>query len=439
MMKIRGREKNQRRRSLTLAARKECRMFRERYRTATVRESVLCAMIAAILMAPLVCLLASAQDSPDARMLLKETSEVLLKHKSYQLDQRAVVDMGGPLPARVELLVKIAVSNPGKLRIESSSNLGDSIIVSDGENTWMYVSSLMQYTKTAAASTPENLVKSLVPGMGSVMEQLKARDPYVSAKITGEEPVEVDGQKIDCYVVEGRLDKISLPGSVEMTDGVQKVWIDKTSKLSLKQTMTANMTGGPLTAPAQMNQAVTVISQKLDATVPDTVFAFKPPEGAKLVTEFKGPVKANADLTGHAAADFKLTSVAGKEFSLQDLKGKFVLLDFWASWCGPCRRDLPAVEKLHQEFHRKGLVVLGVDSVEDPETVRQFLVSSKLSYPILLAPDSGMIQSYSVTAFPTVVLIDADGKIVYYHVGAGGEKALRESLAQLGLESEPVR
>lgn len=390
-------------------------------------------------MVSLFCLLASAQEAPDARTLLKETSEVLLHHKSYLVDQRAVIDVGGPLPSRVEMLVKIAVSTPGKLRIESTSKLGDSLIVSDGENTWMYLGTLQQYTKTAAASTPASLVKSLVPGMSSVMDQLKAKDPYVSAKVTGEETVEVEGQKIDCYVVEGRLDKISLPGSIEMTDAVQKVWVDKVSKLSLKQTMTATMEGGPLTAPAQMNQAVTITSQKLDAPVPDSVFTFTPPEGSKLVPEFKGPVKANADLTGQMAADFKLKSVGGKEFGLQDLKGNFVLLDFWATWCGPCRRDLPAVEKLHQEFHRKGLVVLGVNGGEDAETVNQFLRTSKLSYPILLTSDNEVMQSYSVTAFPTLVLLDADGKIVFYHVGAGGEKALRESLAKLGLETESPR
>ncbi|HEV8040296.1 MAG TPA: redoxin domain-containing protein [Bryobacteraceae bacterium] len=385
---------------------------------------------------PLFGLLTFAQEAPDARTLLKETSEVLLHHKSYLVDQRAVIDVGGPLPTRVEMLVKIAVSSPGKLRIESTSKLGDSLIVSDGENTWMYLGTLQQYTKTAAASTPQSLVKSLVPGMSSVMDQLKAKDPYVSAKITGEETVEVEGQKIDCYVVEGRLDKISLPGSIEMSSGVQKVWVDKVSKLSLKQTMTATMEGGPLTAPAQMNQAVTITSQKLDGPVPDSAFAFTPPEGSKLVPEFKGPVKANADLTGQMAADFKLKSVTGKEIGLQDLKGNFVLIDFWATWCAPCRRDLPAVEKLHQEFHGEGLVVLGVNGGEDSETVRQFLRMSKLSYPVLLTPDNEVMQSYSVTAFPTVVLLDADGKIVFYHVGAGGDKALRESLAKLGLETE---
>src|SRR5258708_1859834 len=328
------------------------------------------------------CLLAFGQDAPDPKALLKETREVLLHHKSYQLDQRAVVDVQGNVPTRIEMLVKIAASNPGKLRIESSGQMGNSLIVSDGENTWMYLGAIKQYPKTPAASTPESLVKSLVPGMNSVMDQLNAKDPYLSAKIMAEEAVEVDGQKIDCYVIEARLDKIALPGSVDMTGAVQKVWIDKVSKLTLKQTVTANMEGGPLKVPAQMNQAVTVTSQKMDAPVPDSIFAFTPPEGSKLVAEFKGPVKANADLTGQVAPDFKLKTLAGKETSLQDLQGKFVLLNFWATWCGPCRRDLPAIEKLHQEFHRKGLVVLGINGGEDSQTVNEFLPTSKMSYPI---------------------------------------------------------
>lgn len=386
---------------------------------------------------PLFIALGCAQDAPDARALLKETADVLLHHKSYQLDQQAVIEMGGSVPTRLEMLVKIAVSSPGKLRIESSGKMGESLIVSDGENTWMYVGMIKQYTKKEAASTPESLVKSLVPGMSSVMDQLKAKDPYLSAKIVGEETMEVEGKKIDCYVVEGRLEKISLPGMIDMTDGVQKVWVDKVTKLSLKQTMTAMVQGGAVREPAQMTQTSTVVSQKLDAPVPDSSFTFTPPEGSKQVAEFQAAMKGT-DLTGKSAPDFKLPSLAGKDVALQDLKGKFVLLDFWATWCVPCRRDLPVIERIHQEFHRKGLTVIGINAGEDSETINQYLATSKLSYPILLTADSGVLPSYNVTAFPTVVLLDAEGKVIFYHVGAGVEKALRENLAKLGLETEPA-
>lgn len=387
----------------------------------------------------LACGLASAQTAPDARAMLKETADVLVHCKSYVIDQRTVVDMKGGTQSRIEMSVRMAASNPGKMRIESSGQLGNMMIVSDGEHTWMYLGQLNQYTKTAAASSPEALVKSLVPGMGDMIDKLKAKDPYLSAKITGEEAVEVDGQKIDCYVVEANLDKIAMPGSMNMKDGVQKLWIDKASRLTLKQTLTAAIDGGPLSAPMQMNQAVTVVSEKLNEPVPDSLFTFTPPEGAKEVPEFKGPVRANADLTGRVAADFKLKAIDGKEYGLQDLHGRVVLLDFWATWCLPCRRELSVFEKLHREFNGKGLVVLGFDVGEDRDTVSKFLLASKLSYPIVLTAGTETPQNYGVNAYPTVVLIDQEGKIVAYHVGTGSEDLLRENLAKLGLESIPSK
>jgi thiol-disulfide isomerase/thioredoxin len=390
-----------------------------------------------ILAAAVLPLLALGQTPPDAKALLKETTDILLKHKSYQLEQEAVIDLSGPTPFRMDMAVKMAASNPGKLRIEANSQAGDVVIVSDGENTWVYVGSLKQYTKAAAASNPESLVTSMMPGINDVTNQLQSRDTYVSAEIVREEPVDLGGQKKDCYVVEAKLAKIKLPGGIEMSGGIQKAWIDKASRLTLKQTVTANMQGGVIPDPVQVNQAVTVTSATLDAPVPDSEFAFTPPEGTREVKEFTAPVKIYADLTGQTAADFKLPAVDGKAVSLKDLHGQVVLLDFWATWCGPCRRDLPVFEKLHQEFSRSGLVVLGLNSGEEPEAVTKFLLTTKLSYPILLAAETGATRQYSVKALPTVVLIDREGKIVLYHVGTGSESELREKLAKLGLGNPP--
>ena len=329
--------------------------------------------------------------------------------------------------------VKLAASNPDKLRIESNRPVGTTLIISDGENTWMYLGPLKQYTKTAAASSPEALMKSINPGIAEMVAQYQSKDPYRSVKVTGEEALEMDGKYFDCFVVEAALDNLKIPGAMLLTGGVMKMWIDKKTKLTLRQTASATMLGGSLLAPAQMNQTVNILSVKLNEPVPESMFHFTPPEGASEVQEFQGPVKANADLTGKAAADFKLNAMDGKEFSLSALRGKVVLIDFWATWCVPCRKDIPALEKIYADFHDRGLAMIGMNVGEGQDAVSKFLQQTKLSYPIILATDMTVLESYSVTAFPTLVLVNRDGKIVLYHVGSGSETELRAALTKLVL------
>jgi len=373
-----------------------------------------------------------AQQLPDARTLLKETGDALRDAKSYVLEQSIAVELKGGLESRLQMPMKLAVSNPGKLRIESNGAVGNTLIVSDGENTWMYLGPLKQYTRTPAASSPDALMKSLNPGVADMLGKMQSKDPYLEVKLAGEEIIENGGARHECFVIEAKLDKIEMPGSMELLDGVMKTWVDKKTKLTWRQTATAIMKGATLRSPAEMNQSITLLSVKLNEPVSDSLFTFTPPEGAKEVKEFQGPVKANANLSGKDAADFKFRSLDGKEFSLQALRGKVVLLDFWATWCGPCRKDMPALERIYGEFGDRGLVMLGMNVGEDREAVSKFLAANKLSYPIVLAGQMEMLESYSVTAFPTVVLIDREGKIALYHVGSGSESELREALAALG-------
>jgi outer membrane lipoprotein-sorting protein/peroxiredoxin len=373
------------------------------------------------------------QTAPDGKTLIGESGRALHDAQSYIIEENMVVELTGGLQSKLQIPVKLVASNPGRLRIESNGPIGSTLIVSNAENTWMYLGPLKQYTKTPAASSPEALMRSLNPGVADMMKDFQTKDPYLSVRVTGEEVVEMGGERFECYVVESKLNKINLPGSMTLVDGVMKMWIDKKTKLSLKQTATAVMLGGTLGAPTQMDQTVTLLSVKLNEPVADSLFQFTPPEGAKEVKEFQGPVKANADLAGKIAGDFKLSSLDGKEFSLQAQRGKVVLLDFWATWCGPCRKDMPALEKIYADFQERGLVMIGMDVGEDRATVSKFLQQTKLSYPIVLAGEMEMLESYSVTAYPTVVVIDRDGKIALYHVGSGGEMDIRAALEKLGL------
>src|SRR4029079_4187876 len=124
----------------------------------------------------------------------------------------------------------------------------------------------------------------------------------------------------------------------------------------------------------------------------------------------------------------------GETFDLASLKGKVVLLDFWATWCGPCRKEMPTMEKIHQELKGQGLVVLGLDVGEDRETVEKFLRTEKVSYPIVLTKGSDVDLSFEVSAYPTYVLIDREGKIAAVQVGSAGEGALRQTLAKGGFK-----
>ena len=111
------------------------------------------------------------------------------------------------------------------------------------------------------------------------------------------------------------------------------------------------------------------------------------------------------------ASDFTLQTLEGNTVSLASLKGKVVLLDFWATWCGPCRETIPHLVSLHMEYHDKGLVVLGMNMDRgDLDVIHRFVKSMGIPYPILLTTEE-VARSYGVDALPTTVLIDREGTI----------------------------
>jgi thiol-disulfide isomerase/thioredoxin len=112
-----------------------------------------------------------------------------------------------------------------------------------------------------------------------------------------------------------------------------------------------------------------------------------------------------------AAPEFTLKTLEGEEVSLASLKGKVVLLDFWATWCAPCRESIPHLVNLRKEFGEKGLVILGMSADKgEGDVVRRFVKSMDIPYPVVITPDE-VLRSYGVTALPTTVFIDRKGRI----------------------------
>jgi peroxiredoxin len=139
-----------------------------------------------------------------------------------------------------------------------------------------------------------------------------------------------------------------------------------------------------------------------------------------------------------AAADapapaFTLRSVDGKTVSLAQYKGDVVMINFWASWCGPCRQEMPLLDDIYKQYKDMGFVLLGVNVEPDANSANAWLKKTPVSYPILYDPKSQVSQLYQVQAMPTTVILDRQGNVRYVHSGylPGDENQYMNSIRTL--------
>jgi thiol-disulfide isomerase/thioredoxin len=361
-----------------------------------------------------------AQQQPDPRELLLHSADAIKKYSSYQIHSLSIIETRGGTNTRMQMPAVISVRRPDRMRIESETADAASTVVSDGAHTYIYLEQQNKYIRRAATSSPESAL-----GETGVLKNLPdINNSIKSVEITSEKTMEIDDQKYECWVVEARYDTIKVPGqNLTILDAVQTSWISKTLGLTLQNSLTARLLIGTLPEPVIMTQATTTVGMSLNTDLPDSLFVFTPPPGATLTADWTLPGITKPDVEGKPAPALK---------GAPPTQGKVVLLDFWTSWCGPCKSQFPIIEKLQKEFRSQGLVVLGVNVGDDKETVDK----AHLTYTSLqLNADDEALKSLAINAYPTLVLIDRTGKVVLYDVGAKSEASLRAALAKTGIKA----
>lgn len=202
--------------------------------------------------------------------------------------------------------------------------------------------------------------------------------------------------------------------------------------------------GAPATANRQAPQAV-IPPQQVMPVRPQQVAPIiqsqprvqvqpaEPPSSAGVTTSI-----GRTPNVGDVAPDFTLKNPKGEKISLSDFKGQPVLINFWATWCGPCRIEMPIIEDMYQKYQDEGFVVLAVDVEESITVVRSFVDSMGLTFPILLDYRGEIANGrYRIRAFPTSYFVGRDGKVTAAHRGMMTEQIMQRYMDQV-LATQPV-
>ncbi len=143
--------------------------------------------------------------------------------------------------------------------------------------------------------------------------------------------------------------------------------------------------------------------------------------------------KLEADDQQRQDADFTLSDIKGQSWRLRDLRGKVVVVNFWATWCPPCRKEMPDLESLYKKYQDKGLIILAI-SDEDAPKVKPFVTEQGVKYPILLDPGSKVNDLFQVQGIPRTFVYDREGKLVAQAIDMRTKKQFQEMLAHADLK-----
>jgi thiol-disulfide isomerase/thioredoxin len=397
------------------------------------------------------------QKQKDGEAILKKVTEFYTRLNSFSCEivtegniKASSPDSTGPSQKEIfHLTTNVALKRPNKLSIVQSGGKPLLDEVSDGKELVVYDSSLKKYV-VGPAGAPGQMI-SAPPfsfGNGSLMWACLPAllsDTPLDWKLFSPLRRTAEIALVGAETLDGSpVDKLEMKGAkfsefIYIERG-KEPWV---RKITFKDESIADMPV-PANQPKLLSfSSVTLFNHPVaNPDLPDSKFKFVPPAGVEKARSL-APEPPKSPLIGKPAPDFTAELAEGKPITLSKFKNKkTVLLDFWATWCGPCRRALPLVSQVAEGYKNKGVAFFAVNAREDRALVQDFLQKNKLAMNVVMDKDGSIDDNYKVDAIPTTVVIDRKGIIRMVHTGysPGMGKDLCDQLDEiLNIKKKPPK
>jgi peroxiredoxin len=346
----------------------------------------------------------------------------------------------GP-PQHLTLGFQYARAENGRLRLQRGWGASKILAVTNGNTSTIYVADNRQYQIHDSGNLLSILHTALeVEKLDWIMPFPSFLEPYESLakkfhnpRILDEQEVLLDGKRYPCLVVEGDME----PREITSLWGTRRtqLWIDQGNSMVRREVSFPDfgLGGGKgESLKTEMGFYLCHVNEPL----PEELFVLNLPQGVEKVERFVAPqdpaeIRTPAgplrrvyyQLPFLAMKSFRLQTYSGEEISLEQLRGKLVLLDFWATWCLPCHKQMEDLAKILKKYKGKEIVVLGLNN-EDLVKTRDFLASHSPAYPMLMDLAGNVSSLYGVNTLPTLILLDREGRILI-------KREKRQTLAQI--------
>jgi len=341
----------------------------------------------------------------------------------------------------------------GALRYQQGIGMSKVLAATDGTGSLLYLADKRQY-KTSESSDLEAFIQKglkvenaawIFPTISLLRKYGNLKTVFHNPRLVSTQILNSGGQPVNCYVLEGSME----PADIDAVRGNRKteLWIQKDQNLVLREIHTGTSADPPLKG-ENLAETFSFDVAEPNASPAAEVFEFQPPQRAEEVQElfiYRGASPSTeillSDNRRHPfyyelpflkMKHFELPAVDGGELAMDEFRGKYVLLDFWATWCVPCLAQTSDLKRILRKYREKDLVVLGLNN-EELDTTRAFLRKHKPAYPMLIDVKGELMSLYGVSSLPVLVLLDRSGNILARREERQTYKQIENLLKEAGL------